>query len=52
MQHHPLAMPLSYLYRGYRDNPHEVEARLAADSTSRSAASLNANPGDGPPSST
>jgi len=30
MQHHPLAMPLSYLYRGYRDNPNEVEARLAA----------------------
>jgi hypothetical protein len=36
MQHHPLAMPLSYLYRGYRDNPNEVEARLAAESTSRS----------------
>jgi hypothetical protein len=51
MQHHPLAMPLSYLYRGYRDNPNEVEARLAA-STSRSATALNANPGDGPPSST
>jgi hypothetical protein len=33
MQHHPLAMPLSYLLRGYRDNPNEVEARLAADST-------------------
>ena len=29
MQHHPLAMPLSYLYRGYRDNPNEVEARHA-----------------------
>jgi hypothetical protein len=52
MQHHPVAMPLSYLYRGYRDNPNEVEARLAAGSTSRSAAELNANPGDGPPSST
>jgi hypothetical protein len=52
MQHHPLAMPLSYLYRGYRDNPNEVEARLAADSTSRSAAALNANPGDEPPSRT
>jgi hypothetical protein len=36
MQHHPLAMPLSYLYRGYRDNPNEVEARLAAESTTRS----------------
>jgi hypothetical protein len=38
MQHHPLAMPLSYLYRGYRDNPNEVEAQLAAESTRRSAA--------------
>jgi len=52
MQHHPLAMPLSYLYRGYRDNPNEVEARLADESTRRSATALNANPGDGPPSST
>ena len=33
MQHHPLAMPLSYLYRGYRDNPNEVEARRAAEVT-------------------
>jgi hypothetical protein len=33
MQHHPLGMPLSYLYRGYRDNPNEVEARRAADVT-------------------
>jgi hypothetical protein len=33
MQHHPVAMPLSYLYRGYRDNPNEVEARLAAATT-------------------
>jgi hypothetical protein len=30
MQHHPIAMPLSYLYRGYADNPHEVQARDAA----------------------
>ena len=52
MQHHPLGMPLSYLYRGYRDNPNEVEARLAADSTSRSTAELNEKPGDVPPSST
>ena len=29
-QHRPLRMWLSYLYRGYRDNPHEVEARRAA----------------------
>ena len=35
MQHHPLAMPLSYLYRGYRDNPNEVEARRAAATTRR-----------------
>jgi hypothetical protein len=33
MQRHPLAMPLSYLYRGYRDNPNEIEARRAADAT-------------------
>jgi hypothetical protein len=33
MQHHPLAMPLSYLYRGYADNPNEVEARVAAQVT-------------------
>jgi hypothetical protein len=33
MQHHPLAMPLSYLYRGYRNNPHEVQARLADERT-------------------
>jgi hypothetical protein len=52
MQHHPLAMPLSYLYRGYRDNPNEVEARLADESTRRSATAPNANPGAGPPSST
>jgi hypothetical protein len=30
MQHRPLAMPLSYLYRGYTDNPYEREARDAA----------------------
>jgi hypothetical protein len=33
MQHHPVAMPLSYLHRGYRDNPNEVEARAAAERT-------------------
>jgi hypothetical protein len=33
MQHHPVAMPLSYLYRGYRDNPNELQARQAAEST-------------------
>lgn len=31
MQHKPLAMPLSYLYRGYASNPYEVEARRAAE---------------------
>jgi hypothetical protein len=30
MQHHPIAMPLSYLWRGYENNPNEVEARAAA----------------------
>ena len=29
-QHHPLRMPLSYLVRGYADNPNEVQARAAA----------------------
>ena len=33
MQHRPLSMPLSYLSHGYRDNPHEVEARAAAERT-------------------
>ncbi|QEC49475.1 hypothetical protein FSW04_19155 [Baekduia soli] len=33
MQHRPLAMPLSYLYRGYASNPYEVEARAAAEAT-------------------
>ena len=30
MQHRPIHMPLSYLWRGYRDNPYEQEARRAA----------------------
>jgi hypothetical protein len=34
MQHRPLAMPLSYLYRGYASNPYEVEARRAVALTS------------------
>ena len=34
MQHHPVAMPLSYLTQGYADNPNEVQARLAASLTS------------------
>ena len=38
MQHHPLAMPLSYLYRGYSDNPNEVQARRATELTARRAA--------------
>jgi hypothetical protein len=33
MQHHPLQMPLSYLLRGYADNPYEREARQAATTT-------------------
>ena len=35
MQHRPLGMPLSYLYRGYSANPYEVEARAAVDATRR-----------------
>ena len=37
MQHHPIAMPLSYLWQGYADNPNEVEAREAAASTAAAA---------------
>jgi hypothetical protein len=33
MQHRPVAMPLSYLRRGYARNPYELEARAAADAT-------------------
>jgi hypothetical protein len=33
MQHRPLRMPLSYLYRGYAQNPYEVEARWAVEAT-------------------
>jgi hypothetical protein len=33
MQHRPLAMPLSYLLRGYRRNSYEAEARRAAEQT-------------------
>ena len=33
MQHHPFAMPLSYLYRGYERNPYELEARKAQAAT-------------------
>ena len=32
MQHHALRMPLSYVFRGYEDNPYEREARSAAES--------------------
>jgi hypothetical protein len=33
MQHRPLAMPLSYLVRGYERNPYELEARRAVEQT-------------------
>src|SRR5829696_778897 len=33
MQHRPLSMPLSYLYRGYDRNPYELEARRAVEET-------------------
>jgi hypothetical protein len=39
MQHHPVAMPLSYLYRGYSENPNEVEARAAAERTQSASSS-------------
>ncbi|MGZ4358017.1 MAG: hypothetical protein ACXVRU_14535 [Gaiellaceae bacterium] len=32
MQHHPLRMPMSYLFTGYADNPFEREARQASGS--------------------
>ena len=35
MQHHPIAMPLSYLYRGYARNPNELEAHHAVEVTRR-----------------
>jgi len=33
MQHRPLAMPLSYVARGYSRNPYELEARRAVEET-------------------
>jgi hypothetical protein len=33
MQHRPFAMPLSYLWAGYRDNAYEREARAAVEAT-------------------
>jgi hypothetical protein len=33
MQHKPVAMPLSYLTRGYASNPYELEARRAVAET-------------------
>jgi hypothetical protein len=33
LQHHPFAMPLSYLRHGYTWNPYEVESRRAVDAT-------------------
>ena len=35
MQHRPLAMPLSYLGRGYMRNPYEREAERAVERTRR-----------------
>jgi hypothetical protein len=37
MQHKPLRMPLSYVFQGYADNPHEIEARRAAAATRTAA---------------
>lgn len=47
MQHHPIAMPLSYLRYGYDDNPYEIEAREAA-ALSRPATSATLDPRQGP----
>jgi hypothetical protein len=33
MQHHPVAMPLSYLVQGYARNRNEIEARRAVELT-------------------
>ena len=33
LQHHPLAMPLSYLRQGYKRNRYEAEARRAVEAT-------------------
>ena len=33
MQHRPVAMPWSYLWRGYEANPYELEARRAVELT-------------------
>jgi hypothetical protein len=35
MQHHPVAMPLSYLRTGYAGNAYEREARAAVDASKR-----------------
>ncbi len=43
MQHRPVRMPLSYLVRGYWNNPYEVQARAAAAATGTVPA------GDSPP---
>jgi hypothetical protein len=36
-QHRPLRMWLSYLWQGYRDNEHEIEAREAVRRTRKTA---------------
>jgi hypothetical protein len=33
MQHRPIRMPLSYLVRGYWENPYEIQARAAVAAT-------------------
>jgi hypothetical protein len=33
LQHHPVAMPLSYLRGGYARSPYEAEARRAVEET-------------------
>jgi hypothetical protein len=33
MQHRPVRMPLSYVLRGYAENPYELEARRSVEET-------------------
>ena len=45
MQHHPIAMPLSYLWRGYANNPNEVEARARQAASSSSSSQMRVEVG-------
>jgi len=45
-QHRHLRMWLSYLYQGYRNNPHEVQARRAAAATRATVPAERTQPPD------